>query len=405
MTEISQIVRQRLKVSEAAAAPSHPDADLLTAFAEQALAAPDRARVIQHLAQCGDCREIVALALPAEAEVAAVGKGGVRRHWFQLPALRWAAVAAGIAVAVSVGTLEHRNKLKIAGFKAASHPEIVAALQAPPAMNVRTEASAPSPESKKLAARKVEKISGDAGLAGDRATELADNLASAAPRVASRVLDQPAPSPRPAVPSARETVEVATANVPQNEMGSDRQVVSRAKPAPAQQTITGTIPHTMLIQNLTTAQTVSSPKTVPRWTIGADGTLQRSFNGGASWQVVNVPGNDSANANLMLAEQTAESAKGAGKGLDKKVAGPAGGFRAVAANGAEVWAGGSGGVLFHTVDAGNSWARVQPVYEGIVLGGDIVGIQFSDAQHGQISTSTGELWTTSDSGQTWRKVK
>src|SRR5258706_7358466 len=63
MTEVPKIVYDRLR----AAVPerAHPDADLLAAFAEQALSTTERDGVLQHLAHCGDCREVVALALPA----------------------------------------------------------------------------------------------------------------------------------------------------------------------------------------------------------------------------------------------------------------------------------------------------------------------------------------------------
>lgn len=81
------------------------------------------------------------------------------------------------------------------------------------------------------------------------------------------------------------------------------------------------------------------------------------------------------------------------------------GFRALAATGTEVWVGGSGGVLYHTVDAGNSWSRVVPSFEGVLVGGDITGIEFSGLQHVRIETSAGEVWTTGDGGQTWLKLK
>jgi photosystem II stability/assembly factor-like uncharacterized protein len=82
---------------------------------------------------------------------------------------------------------------------------------------------------------------------------------------------------------------------------------------------------------------------------------------------------------------------------------PAPVFRAVAAAGLEVWAGGSGGALYHTWDGGNRWSRVTPSVLGVALTGDIIAIQISDPQHGEVSTSTGELWATSDNGQTWQK--
>ena len=65
MQNVPKIVRERLKA--AAPAVNHPDADLLTAFAEDSLPGVERDGVLEHLARCGACRDIVALALP-EAE-------------------------------------------------------------------------------------------------------------------------------------------------------------------------------------------------------------------------------------------------------------------------------------------------------------------------------------------------
>ena len=101
---------------------AHPDADLLTAFAEQALSAAEREGVLEHLALCGDCREVIALALPAvdivavpiaaesEAVRATAVPAKAERSWLRIvvwpkfawPSLRWAALAAGVAVVASV---------------------------------------------------------------------------------------------------------------------------------------------------------------------------------------------------------------------------------------------------------------------------------------------------------------
>ena len=48
----------------------HPDANLLTAFLERTLTERERTQVLNHLAECAECREIVALSLPAEAKAA-----------------------------------------------------------------------------------------------------------------------------------------------------------------------------------------------------------------------------------------------------------------------------------------------------------------------------------------------
>ena len=86
----------------------------------------------------------------------------------------------------------------------------------------------------------------------------------------------------------------------------------------------------------------------PRWTITAGGALQRSFDGGKSWLDVDV-------ATTAGKKQDEFNARQSGPGAPPV-------FRAlsVSSNAAEVWAGGSGGALYHTVDAGNSWARVLP---------------------------------------------
>src|SRR5260370_7647290 len=109
MTEVPKIVYDRLR----AALPeqAHPDADLLTAFAEQALSATERDGLLQHLALCGDCREVVAVALPP-ADIAAApivtDTDGLRttvskpraphKLSFASPTLPWPALPARIAV-------------------------------------------------------------------------------------------------------------------------------------------------------------------------------------------------------------------------------------------------------------------------------------------------------------------
>src|SRR5258708_15821590 len=62
MEQLPNIVRERLKVP---ASVGHPDADVLTAFAEQSLAERERAGVLLHLSRCADCRDVLALAVPS----------------------------------------------------------------------------------------------------------------------------------------------------------------------------------------------------------------------------------------------------------------------------------------------------------------------------------------------------
>jgi hypothetical protein len=173
---------------------------------------------------------------------------------------------------------------------------------------------------------------------------------------------------------------------------------------------------------------------VPRWTISASGALQRSLDGGTTWLDVNITADSSMSSKLLLrsqsttvevqAEQTTQASTETDKTSAKsnatyaarpaarsaaKSAAPAPPpaptiFRAVSvsSNAAEVWAGGSGGALYHTLD-GNRWVRVVPSDAGMVLTGDVIGIQFSDSSNGIVTTSNAEVWTTPDAGQTWHK--
>jgi len=153
-------------------------------------------------------------------------------------------------------------------------------------------------------------------------------------------------------------------------------------------------------RNISQLTTVSPP----RWTINASGALQRSVDQGKSWQTVDVNANANAvvGANFSAAAATSRAkVKEADKVLKRELATPT--FRAVAATGSDVWAGGSGGALYHSADAGDHWSRVFPAAAGASLTGDIISLEFADIQHGRASTSTSEVWITTDGGQTWQK--
>src|SRR5579863_1737562 len=106
MQNVPNIVRERLKAVPPAV--NHPDADVLTAFAEQSLPDAERALVLDHLARCGDCRDVVALALPATETLETAIRPN-RSTWMTWPALRWGFVAAGILVIASLGILKYQQ--------------------------------------------------------------------------------------------------------------------------------------------------------------------------------------------------------------------------------------------------------------------------------------------------------
>ena len=91
----------------------HPDAESLTAFAEQLLPATERDQILAHMATCSRCREVVFLSQKAAEEdhphaVAAVKEKPTKRRdpWFHGWRWAWVPVAA-LAAFVGVAVLQH----------------------------------------------------------------------------------------------------------------------------------------------------------------------------------------------------------------------------------------------------------------------------------------------------------
>lgn len=111
MPEFSKLLRQRLATGTPA--DSHPDADTLTAFAEKLLPLGEQNRVLQHIAFCSHCREVIVLsqgALPAELPVAAARPSVAtsartgRRLWAPLFGLAASTAALAVVAVLIVRT-------------------------------------------------------------------------------------------------------------------------------------------------------------------------------------------------------------------------------------------------------------------------------------------------------------
>jgi putative zinc finger protein len=458
MTEVPKIVYDRLRAAGPEPAlsaqskpgpsllePAHPNADLLTALAEQALSATERAGVLEHLALCGDCREVVALALP-DAGMAAVPtadhSGRVRAtaaksqpNWLSSyrlawPSLRWAVLAAGIALAASL-VLLHPGKLNQATLRSAS-PQL--AHTTPPASSPQiaspTVASSPVPTSpvasspmtlsstirpsvlaqagpsKTDAARtRLEPRLSKKLKAGPTITQEQSGMLLADNRTSVSRLDKPPAVPSAAIPafkppesaprSVTETVEVTAANgaVETESFGvngalaqNDAPAIEKAKPALQDEVIaprkTGAGASAASAQ-LQGRNAMSVVKLAPSpnqtlapnvtWLITA-GVLQRSLDSGQSWQ-------NALHANHPLL--------------------------CYASRVSDVWTGGQAGALFHSVDGGVTWLQVQPSSNGDVLTSDVTRIDIREVEGGPaqiiVSTNGNEMWSSADGGKTWQK--
>src|ERR1700677_789443 len=457
MEHVAKIVLKRLQ--ETSAPGPHPDLDLLTAFAEQSLAESERARVMDHLARCGDCREVLSLALPAMELVAVAASSTpasttpARSRWFTWPVLRWGVAAAGIIAMASIGVVQYRQRQKNETLVSslASPNETTAAPQALPqsppayesqesvrqaekekqareqnwALSNRADNSAENmlvrptnPASPEARAMRVAPSGTSAGgrIRSGSAGGVAPKVAPSAPRntfaiahdskSAPQAAAKPAPSASPAqsaeASSSSQTVEVqesqAAPLTPTAKAQASDQLAAKQKELPSQSDSSKSL-SVLKGKNVAAAKSASGTRRIPRWSISADGALQRSLDDGKTWLDVNVNSELPSGASKMAVTAEPENRK---KKVEAQPS-PSPVFRAVSAQGAEVWAGGSAAMLYHSADYGAHWTRVLPFSSGAALTGDITSVEFSDPQHGRVLTSAGEVWITADDGQSWRQ--
>jgi|CZKY01.1.fsa_nt_gi hypothetical protein len=440
MTEVPKIVYDRLRAARPERAlpgralpeRAHPDADLLTAFAEKALSTTERDGVLEHLALCGDCREVVALALPAadivaapiaddagavRATVSRAGTPAPHKLSFSWPSLRWAALAAGIAVVASV-LLLRPGKLNQAMLPSVN-PQVATTAAPASGPQIASSSIASSSTDQSAALAKTDEARGKSELrlskklkAGQIVTPslqaksgilIADNKKdsgqadrlSAAPSALAPVLDAPASR------GATETVEVAGAAVAVEAAPSaegslmarnETPAIEKAKPAlqgieanEQQETKAAVVvpaPARSQARNVMSTAKLASPASQTlahnvTWAI-TGGVLQRSLDSGQSWQ------------NALRADHP---------------------LLCYASHDEDVWSGGQSGALFHSANRGVTWVQVQPSIKGQPLSSDVTHIDLRGDVRGDVrgpaeivvSTSNHEIWSSADGGKTWEK--
>src|SRR5215831_11675403 len=190
MPELSNLVRQRLASGERMRvhSGSHPDADTLTAYAEQLLTAQERSQVLAHLSTCADCREVVALSLPeletATPAVAAAPALGQRRFawkWKWRSSFGLAASVAALAV-VTLVVIEAPRKQVQAPVERASQT----AAEAP-----ASTAPATSAEKNTTARSELESANADARSRATSPGTVGDISTSSGPIAAKAVHESP----------------------------------------------------------------------------------------------------------------------------------------------------------------------------------------------------------------------
>jgi Photosynthesis system II assembly factor YCF48 len=343
MDAIKKLVSGRLK---AYAAGTHPDPELLTAFAENSLSVRDREGMLNHLSACTDCREVLYLALPDPAEAQQVlAQSSASWSWFSRKprlAMRWATLAASVVILGSVlvtnrGMFTQHLRSGAAPAKDTSQQQ-VAELKTPPEVDQIAEAPAIKATAKVRPPVKHMTAKPQASMQFDQSGQV--HFAAA-------------PSVNEAPQSGNQAAQSVGA-LPST-TGANEAVAARSSNA-----IGAAVSKTSSPLSSSSSSTSSSS-----WSLSVDGQVQRSFDSGKTWQMVPVAG-----------------------GIQ---------FRAISSIGDDVWAGGAAGTLYHSADSGRSWTKADTAFTG-----DIAHIEFSDAQNGLVSTADGEVWSTSDGGQSWR---
>jgi Photosynthesis system II assembly factor YCF48 len=350
MTEIPKIVSQRLQT--VAKLADHPDPNLLGAFVEQSLGKREQDQVLQHLSQCTSCREIVSLSAIQPSTTDAVSAVPASPRWLSWPVLRWGTAVACVVVVGAAITLRHKQESRQSAAKIAE---------------VKPAAEMPLP----VPNNGIEKWVAPLQVPNSDATTASVAKPAAIP---PKTIPPKPPEGNYAVANSR-PVQMADARTasPFAEIvpGRAKDALAESQRAETEQAMVGPLAMKKSMMAPGANDAFIPENLIPRWTLSSDGTLQRSFDSGRTWQKIPVSGQAI--------------------------------FRALSANGLDIWVGGASGALFHSSDAGQHWAQVRPVVNGEALADDIIGVEFRDALHGKLTSSVEETWTTVDAGQTWQK--
>jgi hypothetical protein len=442
MSDVPKIVRDRLRAGVAEGA--HPEADLLTAFGEQALPAAEREGVLRHLAACRDCREIVALSIPPMEAVgeprvaadelppvpaAARRTAATPRNWFAWPSLRWAALAAGVVVVGSVLFLRP-GKQSPAGMvnveRQTSDQSSPAATTAQPATvppeDQRTSqassemAQVTKPDSASSGKAHPAKPSEYAELRREQPPALAKNLVGLVAdgkRADSLETDKLAVKV-PGAPAAAGRVSGGLASTEQVEVTSEQAAVTNqavdtdTQAAAASGRLVARSEPPLPI-NEAAANKIEKAKPAAK--------EEKKQNEAASSEAVQVKGayavSDRAYAMRKTRSKDAAGQWSIAQGaLRHSLDGGASWQTALQTDkpllcfgerGSYVWAGGQAGTLFRSVDNGTTWTQVHPATKAESLAADIVVVEIRGPAEIVLTTNTGESWTTADGGKYWEK--
>ena len=420
MAEIPKIVRQRMAAQNASA--GHPDADVLSAFAEQRLSKTERVPVMAHLAQCSDCREIVALAAPAVTAGQPV-IALVKRAWWSMPAFQYGAAAAAVA-AVAVGLVLLQNPT------APQRSEQVATLEAPKT-EAKNEPAIAQPETRlRDSLEKTRTNEAGRGIVSDRVQPSASGRFDAAP------------AQKPAEPLADAKNAILMRSAPaappsqiykeKKDQAADRDVAERGETTLATQSAMGgaaakTAPAAITQSADAAAQSApaSTLKAETKATVALAGTAPVA-------NAAEVAHNDSRAADELAVGKSGPAAEtqrkkmslvkafdsrspwrinagrlqhfdGATSAWNDVNVSSAQRLSVVGNLGSEVWVGGADGRMFYSNDQGAHWIATST--GGWSKDATFTGLTPTALRSVEVHLSNGERWRSADGGASWTRYQ
>ena len=419
MDRLANILKQRLTAQQSTAS-EHPSPDTLVAFVEHGLRADQQEHVLSHLGLCPECRQALVLAALEPVELEPTLSAVPSRVRTRFPAaMRWASGLAALAVAVGVGALfyQHPDKRTVP-----SSSEMVKTQAPEPSPSVASRV----PQSLDAPVRQAPKIASNAGAS---ATIAQLNRAGRSERLESKKAKS-AGVPGGLVASSRadsepaymaDTVSANHASTPQAqpEMAfGAKPTTPNAVPAPeVQSKLENPAPQGYLQANGASEMTELRRSGALNKS-AVIGPARESQSAGAAMKAVATPAlGGSIKPHAAFAESFARwtistngklqrVSQNGGSSLVEPA--PALTVRAVAAQGIEVWAGGSEPdlsaaqwqqrpALFHSSDAGETWTRIDGPWQGAIQSLALLNLH-------SLTVVTGDgRWTTTDAGKTWSR--
>jgi putative zinc finger protein len=355
--------------------PACIDADTLAAWADDTLSPRERETVESHAADCARCQALVA----AMATTAPAPATAAARAWWRMPAFAWLvpAAALGLVAVVYVGTLSMGRRSQVlpgaqmvpttvtvtAPPMAVAAPQTIQPTVIAPSLPVQRgralgavtapaqsvdQAAVPREIAPRLEATDATSRRDTEERTGTRALADAPSAAPVAPPAAAAASGgSPAGAglaPQPATPPTASFATAAQGAMPMN----------RAMPQVAMKAMAAQ------------PASIVAPDGSARWRMLLDGGVERSTDGGITWQP------QATGARVPLA---------AGAALSSTVC----------------WLVGPGGTVLLSTD-GRTWQRL--AFPELV---NLIAVSAADEKTATVTAVGGRTFTTTDGGKTWTR--